>query len=117
MYDDNASKCIFCKKGTILNSDGFCELITPFKCKPREFRYRGQYEKKDIERGSSTDFIVGCNRCEDGYVGLLISEDQNVCLFSPYHSQNNLTNTTNYIKNCDQYLPKTEGGYVCHKCA
>lgn len=116
-YDDVAKKCIFCKKGTILNADGFCELITPFKCQPREFRYRGQFEQKDIERGSSSDFVVGCNRCQDGYVGLLIREDQNVCLFSPYHSQDKLITNTNYIKNCDQYLPKTEGGFVCHKCA
>lgn len=43
--------CVYCKRGTYLNRDGICEIINPPKCEDGQFRYRGAFEQKDLEKG------------------------------------------------------------------
>lgn len=106
-----------CKKGTYLNKDYVCELINPPNCRPREFQFNFTYTFNQIQNGLyySPDF-TGCNRCEDGFVGVWIPSPRAVCVTSLYHINNTFVANTLYIKNCVEYSMEGRGALLCRKC-
>ena len=116
--DTNNLKCKFCKKGTTMNKDGYCEAIQPPRCELEQFSFRTIYSRTNLATGlylSSEG--VGCLRCDDGFVGLYEgAKDTQVCTKSPYHSNDMVTETSNFIQNCMHYRVGKGSEIHCDQC-
>ena len=111
-------KCKFCKKGTYLNIDGYCEMIKPTRCKFQEFKFNRFFKEHDINIAlSNYTKNVGCSECEEGFVAILAKEDKYICTHSLYHSENLLPVNTFYKLNCDNYSVTNKGHLICERCA
>lgn len=91
-------KCKFCRVGYILNPDGYCENLLAPRCSQFKFNFRTNYDIEDL----ATGLIIngggfGCQQCDDGFVGVYNREDQTNCTASPYHFDQKLIATSNYI--------------------
>ena len=99
-------KCVFCRKGTYLNEDGYCEVIHPVRCEFADFRFNRKFKIEDMYTalwlfGEGP----GCERCDKGYVGVKQNPDVDkmVCTQSSYHADVGLPEVTHYIKFCKHY--------------
>jgi hypothetical protein len=64
---------------------------------------------------SAPDF-VGCNKCNDGFVGVHVPMPTAVCVSSLYHIQNALVTDSLYIRNCVEYSLEGKNSLWCRKC-
>ena len=116
--DPDNMKCKFCKKGTYLNRDGFCEDIQPPRCQFGGFKFRTIYEEGDLATGLYLSRMgVGCWQCDEDYVGLYeASKDTQVCTQSSYHTNNELGEESNFIGNCKHYKVGKGFDVKCREC-
>jgi len=101
-----AKNCIFCRKGFVLNVDGYCEEFNPPRCAFGQFRHRFNYEVKDLGTGLSLSSEgVGCFRCDSGFSGMYTHQkNAYVCTQSPYHTNNKVSTTASkFLHKCKHY--------------
>jgi hypothetical protein len=114
----NVKICRFCKKGSYINNDGYCEVIKPNRCKYEEFKFAAFYKEFELNVVLH-DYTRhnGCSECEEGFLALLATQDRHICTHSLYHSKNLLPVNTKYKINCLNYSVDKKGFLICTKCA
>ena len=103
----NADACSVCKRGYILNADGYCESYRPYQCESGYFRLSASTTRTHWNwalylQGTG----VGCDRCANTYYAVKITVDRDVCLSSSWvnTSVDALTvDTSEFIPRCKNY--------------
>lgn len=116
--DASNLKCRFCRKGYYLNKDGYCELLHPPRCGYAEFRFRQYYSSFNLASGLFlSNNGIGCQKCDDGFVGLLnAAGNKQICTQSPYHTNGLVISTSKFIANCKNYAVGQGNDHKCEVC-
>ncbi len=115
---NQTDECVFCKPGSYLNKDGYCERIQPPRCEHKQFVHEQKFYFRDIATGLWLNKEgTGCLRCDEGFTGLLVTENHYACTESIQHSLGAVADGTNYIQNCkNYYLDPADNILKCHIC-
>ena len=116
IYDDINKGCVKCNEGSILNPDGICDMVNLSNCE--NIGFVEPLNEKFLN--NFTNFGLGCNKCEDGYIGIKFEEENHTqCILSSY-LQTGKSYETSFIliKNCAYYtrIEEEENKTICHEC-
>ena len=119
---NNTSECFQCQPGFTKNSDNLCERIVLPNCQSYSFMANFRSTPLDdafgINQTSNYQNFSpqgpGCNQCAQGFDQQLLSQEEYVCVLSPYVEQQQFIPNTNYIPNCLNYF--FDGDIRCRVC-
>ena len=116
--DPSNKDCVFCRKGSFKNADGFCEILNPPRCSLTNFSFRYNYLINDLNSGLYLSrYGIGCHKCDENFVALYTHQEDVVsCTLSPYHKNSQVTVSSKYIYQCLNYRVTQKGDFVCDKC-
>lgn len=116
-YDPSTKLCMYCKDGTVMNKDNFCERLRAPRCNAGSYASPQLFNTRDISAALRfRDRVTGCFECETGFTPVLNGADRYVCTESMYQARNMAPATTTLLQNCKNYFVDSDGVLKCKSC-